>query len=134
MEKPSRPVKKRATYDDACHLRHGQGISAEPRELLAEIPGLELVPLEESSWCCGSAGIYNLTNTEDSMKILDRKMENIRATGADLVLTGNPGCIVQIRHGVKRHGLRAEVLHPVTVLREAYGLEGSPNGRKGRKL
>jgi glycolate oxidase iron-sulfur subunit len=130
MKDPVKPVERRATYDDACHLLHGQGISAEPRELLSRIPGLEMIPLEESSWCCGSAGIYNLTNTEDSMNILDRKMENIRATGADLVLTGNPGCIVQIRHGVKRHGLRAEVLHPVTVLREAYGLEPSPNERK----
>ena len=80
------------------------------------LPGLELVELSESSWCCGSAGIYNLTNTEESLRILDRKMENIRATGADLILTGNPGCMAQLRYGVKRHRLKADVLHPVTIL------------------
>jgi glycolate oxidase iron-sulfur subunit len=127
MKEPGKEIRHQATYDDACHLLHGQGVSAEPRELLARIPGLELVELNEASWCCGSAGIYNLTNTEQSMMILDRKMENIRQTGADLIITGNPGCLVQLRYGVKRHGLEARVLHPITLLREAYDLPPSPS-------
>lgn len=121
---PTVPIRRRLTYHEACHLVHGQRVSAAPRQLLAMIPGLEIVELPEATWCCGSAGIYNITNTEDSMKFLARKMDNIASVAPDLIATGNPGCMAQIRAGVAQRGLRAEVVHPVTLLREAYGLPG----------
>lgn len=110
----------RVTYHDACHLVHGQKISQEPRELLRAIPGGELVELPEATWCCGSAGIYNITQPEMSLALLERKMKHIAATGASIVATGNPGCIGQIRHGAKRFGMNIEVVHPVTLLARAY--------------
>jgi glycolate oxidase iron-sulfur subunit len=129
---PTVPIRRRATYHEACHLVHGQKVSAAPRELLAMIPGIEWVELPEATWCCGSAGIYNITNTEDSMKFLARKMDNIEKVRPEIIATGNPGCIIQIRLGCAERGLRAEVVHPVTLLREAYGLEGPPAGFTGR--
>jgi glycolate oxidase iron-sulfur subunit len=110
----------RVVYHDACHLVHGQKISRPPRDLLRAIPGLELVELPESTWCCGSAGIYNITHPEMSMALLERKMKNIAATGAQIVATGNPGCIGQIRYGAKKFGVTVEVVHPVTLLARAY--------------
>jgi glycolate oxidase iron-sulfur subunit len=110
----------RVAYDDPCHLLHGQGISDEPRQLLQRIPGLELVPFRESDWCCGSAGIYNLTQPEMSRRLLDRKMRHIAAVEPDVIATGNPGCLLQLGWGVKRAGLRAEVLHPLDLLDRAY--------------
>ena len=110
----------RVTYHEACHLVHGQGISAEPRAILDAIPGIEMVELREATWCCGSAGIYNLTHTNDSMALLERKMGHIRDTGAEVVVTGNPGCLLQIAYGAKRQGVKIAVKHPVTLLREAY--------------
>ncbi len=110
----------RVTYHDACHLVHGQKISRQPRELLRAVPGLELVELSEATWCCGSAGIYNVTQPEMSMALLDRKMKHIAATGASIVATGNPGCIGQLRYGAQRFGVNVEVLHPVTLLARAY--------------
>lgn len=128
---PTVPIPMRATYHDACHLRHAQKIFDQPRALLAQIPGLEMIPLPESDWCCGSAGIYNITNTEDSMKFLSRKMDNIERVRPELIVTGNPGCMGQIRAGVKQRGLTAEVVHPVTLLREAFGIPG-PRGEGPR--
>jgi len=110
----------RVTYHEACHLVHGQRISQQPRELLRAIPGVELVELTEATWCCGSAGIYNVTQPEMSMELLERKMKHIAATGAQVVATGNPGCIGQIRYGAKRFGVNVEVAHPVTLLARAY--------------
>ncbi len=115
-----RPLRQRVTYHDACHLVHGQGISQQPRDLLRAIPGLELVELPEASWCCGSAGIYNITQPAMSMALLERKMKHLAATGAQIVATGNPGCIGQLRYGAKRFGVNIEVLHPVTLLARAY--------------
>jgi len=115
-----RPTKIRVTYHEACHLAHGQKIFQQPRELLRAIPGVELVELTESTWCCGSAGIYNITQPEMSLTLLDRKMKHIAATGAQIVATGNPGCIGQIRYGAQRLGLKVEVVHPVTLLARAY--------------
>jgi len=120
FKRPALPWSRKVTYHDACHLLHTQGISEQPRELLRLIPGIELVELEEASWCCGSAGIYNLTRYDDSMKILDRKIENIRKTGADIVVTGNPGCMGQLAYGLKKAGLPVQVLHPITLLNQAY--------------
>jgi glycolate oxidase iron-sulfur subunit len=110
----------KVTYHDACHLVHGQKISQQPRDLLRAIPGIELVELPEATWCCGSAGIYNITQPEMSMTLLERKMKHIAATGAEIVATGNPGCIGQIRYGAKRFGVTVEVVHPVTLLAGAY--------------
>lgn len=114
------PTDAVVTYHDACHLCHGQKITAEPRELLARIPGLKTVPLTESMWCCGSAGIYNLIQPEMAGKLLDRKVDHILATGARIVATGNPGCLLQIQNGVRARGLKIEVVHPVTLLARAY--------------
>ena len=108
------------TYHEACHLVHGQKISQQPRDLLRAIPGIELVELTEATWCCGSAGIYNITQPEMSMALLERKMKHIAATGAQVVATGNPGCIGQLRYGARRFGVNVEVLHPITLLARAY--------------
>jgi glycolate oxidase iron-sulfur subunit len=114
---------RRLTYHDSCHLRHGQKVWQAPRQVLAAIPGLELVELQEADWCCGSAGIYNITQPEAAMAILDRKMGKVRATGAELVATANPGCAIQLEHGGRRSGLPLEVVHPVSLLAAAYRAE-----------
>ena len=108
------------TYHESCHLCHGQKITAEPRQLLKKIPGLKLVELKESQWCCGSAGIYNLIQPEMAGQLLNRKLAHIRATGATIVATGNPGCLLQLINGAKQQGMPLRVVHPVTLLAEAY--------------
>jgi glycolate oxidase iron-sulfur subunit len=108
------------TYHDACHLCHGQKITVQPRELLKSIPGLKTAPLPESMWCCGSAGIYNLIQPEMADKLLQRKLDHIASTGAQIVATGNPGCLLQIQNGLKARGSKIEILHPVTLLARAY--------------
>ena len=110
------PLNKRVGYDDPCHLIHGQRIKAEPRALLQAIPGIDLVEVPGADQCCGSAGIYNITQTEISMSILDAKMEQIRRAGIEILATGNPGCMFQFRYGAKRIGLNLEVVHPVELL------------------
>jgi glycolate oxidase iron-sulfur subunit len=112
----------RVAYDDPCHLLHGQGISRQPRQLLQQIPGVELVFFKEADWCCGSAGTYNLTQPQMSRRLLDRKMQHIAAVDPDVIATGNPGCLLQLGWGAKRAGLRAEVLHPIDLLDRAYRL------------
>ncbi len=114
------PVRARVAYHDACHLAHGQRVREEPRDLLSLIPGLELVELEESDWCCGSAGIYNITHPAMADRLLARKMNHVRQAAPDVVATGNPGCILQIRHGINRDGGEIEVMHPVELLDRAY--------------
>lgn len=116
-------ITTRVTYHEACHLVHGQKISQQPRELLQAIPEVELVELTEATWCCGSAGIYNITQPEMSQALLERKMKHIVATGALIVATGNPGCIGQIRYGAQKLGLDIKVMHPVTLLARAYRRE-----------
>jgi Fe-S oxidoreductase len=107
---------QRATYHDACHLAHGQSIRDEPRDLLSSVPGLEMVPLQESEMCCGSAGSYNITQPAMAMQLLERKMKHIAATGAKVVITGNPGCMMQIMLGAEKFGVPVEVKHPVEIL------------------
>ena len=107
-------------YHDACHLCHGQQIRSQPRALLAMIPGVELVPLEESEICCGAAGTYNLTQPEMSERLGKRKMDHIEATGAEMVVTGNVGCILQIARKIKERGSPIEVAHPVDLLDRSY--------------
>ena len=108
------------TYHESCHLCHGQKITAQPRQLLRAIPNLKLVELPESNWCCGSAGIYNLVQPEMAGELLDRKLKHIKSTSAEVVATGNPGCLLQIINGAARDGLKLRVVHPVTLLAEAY--------------
>ena len=108
------------TYHEACHLCHGQKITAQPRQILRAIPNLALVELPESTWCCGSAGIYNLIQPEMATELLDRKLRHIKSTGASVVATGNPGCLLQIINGAKRENLPLRVVHPITLLAEAY--------------
>jgi len=107
-------------YHDACHLAHGQQIREAPRRLLARIPDIRLVPLPESEICCGSAGIYNLTEPEMAQRLQQRKINNILNTGATIVATGNPGCLAWIETGLRAAGQPAiRVAHPVTLLAEA---------------
>jgi glycolate oxidase iron-sulfur subunit len=122
VELVARPglFKARAAYDDPCHLLHGQRIGAQPRTLLAAIPGLELVPLAEADMCCGSAGTYNVTQPELSKALLDRKMANVLASGAELLVTANPGCQMQLEAGVRASGKRVTVMHLMDVLDRAY--------------
>ncbi len=105
------------TYHDACHLVHAQKVSAQPREVIKSLPGIKYTELEEASWCCGSAGIYNVVRYDDAVIQLQRKMKNIRNTGARIVLTGNPGCMGQIKYGAEKFDVDVEVLHPVTLIK-----------------
>ena len=118
---PTQAIDAKVTYHDACHLCHGQQIRAQPRDLLSMIPGLTLEPLEESELCCGAAGTYNLTQPEMSERLGKRKMENIAATGASIVATGNVGCILQIARKIQETGAPMECVHPVDLLDRAYG-------------
>jgi glycolate dehydrogenase iron-sulfur subunit len=124
---PLRPVRRRVTYHDPCHVVHGQKVRTQPRALLAQIPGLEVVELREADWCCGSAGTYNLTQPEMATRLQERKVANIVATGAQAVVTANPGCIIQIAQGLGARGARVEVKHIVEILDEAYA-EPGPGG------
>jgi glycolate oxidase iron-sulfur subunit len=117
---PTNPIPATVTYHDACHLCHAQQVRSQPRALLGLIPGLRLVPLEESEICCGAAGTYNLTQPEMSERLGRRKMDYIEATGAEVVATGNVGCILQIARKVKERGKPIEVVHPVDLLDRAY--------------
>ncbi len=118
---PLQPVPMTVTYHDPCHVVHGQKIRTEPRRLLAQIPGLRVVDLEESDWCCGSAGIYNLTQPEMAGRLLERKTRHVLETAAEAVVTANPGCILQIAQGLRAWGASVRVLHIVEVLYRAYG-------------
>lgn len=115
-----RPLQLTVTYHDACHLAHGQRVWQEPRTILKAIPGLEFVELKESDFCCGSAGIYNLLHPDLAHQFLDRKIERIQETGAEVVVSGNPGCTLQIEKGLRERGLGIRVLHPVELLDWAY--------------
>ncbi|OQY04810.1 MAG: hypothetical protein B6I22_08735 [Desulfobacteraceae bacterium 4572_123] len=100
-----------ATYHDPCHAVRGQGLSKEPREILKNIPGLEYRELPEADWCCGGAGSYALSHYDLSRQVLDRKMENVKKTGADLLVTSCPACIIHLSYGVRKHGLKTRVCH-----------------------
>jgi glycolate oxidase iron-sulfur subunit len=113
---PLQAVPLTVTYHDPCHVVHGQKIRRQPRELLAQIPGLRVVDLPESDWCCGSAGIYNLTQPEMAGRLLRRKVRNIESTAAQAIVTANPGCILQIQAGLRARNLDLPVLHLVELL------------------
>ena len=117
---PTGEVKVKATYSDSCHLRHAQKVVKPPRELLKKIPGLELVELKLPDRCCGSAGVYNIVYSETADAILDTKMADIAATGAELIVASNTGCHMQLVAGVRRAGLEARVMHVAEVLDLSY--------------
>ena len=114
------PLRATAVYDDPCHLIHGQKISGQPRALLAAIPGLTLVPLAEADWCCGSAGTYNVTQPDLAARLGHRKAQHIVRSGAEMVVTANPGCQMQIEAALRREGARVPVVHLMDLLDRAY--------------
>jgi glycolate dehydrogenase iron-sulfur subunit len=107
---------RRVTFHDPCHASRGQGLVKQPRDLLRQMPGAEFVELPEADWCCGGAGSYALSHYDLAVQVLDRKMENLKKTGADVLVTTCPACILQLSYGVRRHGLRVEVKHLTEVL------------------
>jgi Fe-S oxidoreductase len=121
IREPTHEVRARVTYQDPCHLAHGQGVRNQPRALLSQIPGLQLVEMRDSDRCCGSAGIYNITHPDLSMLVLDEKMENVSATRPEMLVTANAGCMLQLQLGARRIGLNAQVVHVVDLLDRAYG-------------
>jgi glycolate oxidase iron-sulfur subunit len=122
LRPPTRRVRARVCYDDPCHLVHGQGVSDAPRRVLAAIPGVELVPHANASACCGAAGTYNLTQPEMSREVLAAKLDALEDASPDIVASGNPGCIMQLRAGLSERALAIRVAHPVELLAESYGL------------
>jgi glycolate oxidase iron-sulfur subunit len=120
LNRKMRPLPVTVTYQDSCHLAHGQRIRSAPRKLLEAVPGLTFREMPLSDQCCGSAGIYNVVQNQMSMQILDAKMDNVNRTGAEVIATANPGCILQLRAGVSLHGTGQRVVHVVELLDEAY--------------
>jgi glycolate oxidase iron-sulfur subunit len=116
---PLRALPLRVTYQDSCHLVHGQKIREAPRTLITSIPGIELVEMQLADQCCGSAGVYNVTETKASLELLALKMDCVRETKAQIIVTSNPGCILQLRAGAAIHRTGQEVLHVVELLDRA---------------
>ncbi len=123
------PVHATVTYQDSCHLAHGQRIRSAPRKLLAAIPGVTLREMSGSDLCCGSAGVYNIVQNEMAMRILAAKMDAVHATGADIIATANPGCMLQLQAGVRSRKGTQEVVHVVELLDRAYQAPASPAAR-----
>jgi glycolate oxidase iron-sulfur subunit len=121
-ETPKAELNTTITYHDACHLAHGQGIRQEPRDLLLNIPGVEMVHMPNADRCCGSAGIYNITNPEMAGAVLESKMENVPAE-VDMISMGNPGCMLQMAMGVQKYGRNQKVVHTIQLLDWAYQKE-----------
>ncbi len=116
IDSPSMSV----TYQDACHLCHGQSICNQPREVLRENPLVQLTELENASDCCGGAGIYNITHPEMSQKILAGKMQRIKESGADILAVENPGCMLQLEAGTRQFKVNVKVMHTSVILESAY--------------
>jgi glycolate oxidase iron-sulfur subunit len=124
------PIEARVAYHDACHLAHGQGVRTQPRRLLADVPGLDLVEPAEAAFCCGSAGVHNLVRPEAAAQLGRRKADRIRATAPDLVATGNPGCLLQIRRHLGDLDDDTPVVHPIEIIDASIrGLKLSPTSR-----
>jgi glycolate oxidase iron-sulfur subunit len=117
---PPGEIQATVTYQDSCHLAHGQKIRNAPRQLLRAIPGLTLREMPLSDLCCGSAGIYNVVQNEMAMALLEKKMGNVNTTGAGIIATANPGCMLQLQAGVRKHGGGQIVKHVVELLDESY--------------
>jgi glycolate oxidase iron-sulfur subunit len=122
------PLPARVTYDAACHLCHAQGLRQEPRALLEAIPELVVLPLQDEEECCGGAGIYGITHAELGADIGADKVSAVLATGAEIVATGNPGCIMQIGAGLLLEGSDVVARHPVELLDESYRRAGFYDG------
>ncbi len=122
---PLRPLRLRVCYDDPCHLVHGQRVELQPRRLLQQIPGLDLVPHDDPTSCCGAAGTYGLTHPEMSGAVLARKLRALAAADPDVIASGNPGCMLQLASGIARAGMRQRVVHPIELLDEASAGAGS---------
>ena len=122
------PIEMTVTYQDPCHLAHGQKVRAQPRSLLQAIPGLKLVEMPGSDSCCGSAGIYNLTHSGMSQHLLKEKMQSVAATHAEAIVAPNPGCMLQLRYGAQRYGPHVKIFHLMDLLDRAGG--GSDPGVK----
>ena len=117
-------VRRTVTYQDSCHLLHGQKISAQPRRIIGAIPGVVFRELPLTELCCGSAGVYNVEHTDISMSLLEDKMRMVEATGADTIVTANPGCMLQLQAGARKFSKRQPVMHVVELLDEAYAARG----------
>jgi glycolate oxidase iron-sulfur subunit len=124
---PRGPVPLRVAYHDACHLQHAQGVRVQPRQLLKGIPGVDVREIGESEICCGSAGIYNLLEPEAATELRDRKVQNILKTGADVIVSGNPGCLLQIATGLEAAGRPMRIMHLVEVVDQSI-----TEGRRGQ--
>ena len=116
-----KPQSMTVTYQDSCHLAHGQKIRSAPRKLLNAVPGLQLREMPLSDLCCGSAGIYNVVHTGMAMALLRKKMDFVNGTDAPVIVTANPGCMLQLAAGVQKFGRGQRVAHVVQILDEAYG-------------
>ncbi len=114
-----RPVNRSVTYHEPCHLCHAQSISRQPRQILRQIPGIDFRELEESSWCCGSAATWGLKFSRESQQVLDRKLAKVKKTGAEVLVTANPGCQLQLAWGAREAGLTQEVMHLMELLGQA---------------
>ena len=123
FEPPSASLEYRVTYQDSCHLANTQRVVEQPRQILRSIPGVEFVELPNASKCCGAGGTYTITERESSLRVLATKMAAVRETGANVVATANPGCVMQLQYGVRREGLAARTVYVTDLLDEAYGLE-----------
>lgn len=126
LPEPRHSLPVTVTYHEPCHLAHGQRVREAPRILLRAIPGLRLVELPESDVCCGSAGVYNLLEPAIARELLDRKLERIAGTGAEVVVSGNPGCLLQLRMGLAQRGSRVRAHHPVELLAWSVAGAGGP--------
>lgn len=120
LEKPNGRVEARVTYHDPCHLRRGQSVWKQPRVLIQMIDGIDFVELPEADWCCGSAGSQLITHYETSAMVMDRKIENLKSTQAEIITSGCPGCQMQLLSGIRRHRLDVKVMHPIQLLDQAY--------------
>jgi glycolate oxidase iron-sulfur subunit len=121
LEKPQGRISAKVTYHDPCHLRRAQGVWKQPRQILGLIDGIEFVELPEADWCCGSAGSQLITHYETSLKVLNRKMDALAETGAQVIASGCPGCQMQLTTGIKLRDLHVKVVHPIALLDQAYG-------------
>jgi glycolate oxidase iron-sulfur subunit len=120
LPQPKRDVKMKVTYQDACHLAHAQRIKKQPRELIRSLPGVELVEMRHPDICCGAAGLYSTLEPQMSARILEEKIDDLTATGAELVVTANPGCQMQLAAGLRARGSHIRVEHVSELLARAY--------------
>ena len=125
---PTTELDYTVTYQDSCHLGNAQRITSAPRQILSAIPGVEFVELPGAGRCCGAGGTYTITERDFSLRVLGSKMDAFETTGADVLATANPGCLLQLQYGVQDRGLTADVKYVTDLLDEAYQLEDKVSG------